>query len=187
MRRICVYCGSKTGDHHSYVKAAAQLGECLARGRHGLVYGGGSVGLMGIIADAVLSARGEIIGVIPERLATNELLHSRVPDMRVVSNMHERKALMAELADGFIAMPGGFGTLEELFEVVTWAQLGFHQKRIGLLNVNGYFDSLIAFIDHSIAEGFVKRANRELFVVSDDPANILQRLEQHEMPTLRKW
>ncbi len=151
------------------------------------MFGGGSVGLMGVLADAVLDAGGEVIGVIPEALATKELLHVRVPDMRRVRDMHERKALMADLADAFIAIPGGFGTFEELFEVVTWAQLGFHRKNVGLLNVDGYFDPLVTLIDHAIQAGFIKAAHRDLVVVEREPAVLLERLAVHQLPHVRRW
>jgi uncharacterized protein (TIGR00730 family) len=185
--RICVFCGSKTGEATDYRTATAALAAELVRRGIGVVYGGGSVGLMGVLADCVLESAGEIIGVIPEALATKELLHPRVPDMRRVADMHQRKALMAELADAFIALPGGYGTFEELFEIVTWAQLGFHRKNIGLLNVAGYFDPLVALIDHAIHEGFVTRSHRDLFVVESNPARLLDRLATHQMPHVRRW
>ena len=187
MPRICVFCGSKVGLDPRYRQAAAELGRCLAGKGYGLVFGGGSVGLMGVIADAVLEVDGEVIGVIPESLATKELLHPRVPDMRRVRNMHDRKALMAELSDGFIALPGGLGTFEELFEVITWAQLGFHEKNIGLLNVGGYFDPLVRLIDHAILEGFVNPQNRELILVEECPEKLLQRMAEHKPPVVPKW
>lgn len=185
--RICVFCGSKTGVDERYRKGAAELGRLFAEAGHGLVFGGGSVGLMGVIADAVLERNGEVIGVLPERLATKELLHTGVADMRLVANMHDRKALMAQLADAFIAMPGGYGTFEELFEVVTWAQLGIHRKNMGLLSVGGYFDPLLRVIDHAIEEGFIKAAHRELIVVEEHPAPLLQRLAEHQLPKVRVW
>ena len=163
------------------------MGQALVRADWGLVYGGGSVGMMGGIADAVLDAGGEVIGVIPEKLAVVELLHVRVRDMRVVPTMHDRKALMAELSAAFIALPGGYGTLEELFEVITWAQLGIHTKPIGILNTNGYFDALLEFIDRSIAARFIKPEHREFFVVSKDPDDLLLRLQNHRMPAAPKW
>ena len=168
------------------IAASAVATEIVRRGM-GVVFGGGSVGLMGVLADRVLEAGGEIIGVIPEALATKELLHPRVSEMRRVADMHERKALMAELAGAFVALPGGYGTLEELFEVVTWAQLGFHRKNIGLLNVAGYFDPLVALIEHAIGEGFITPSHRELFVVESEPARLLDRLATHEMPHVKRW
>lgn len=187
MRRICVFCGSSSGRDPRYGVIAAELGRLFAERELGLVYGGGSVGLMGAIADAVLDAGGEVIGVIPERLATKELLHTRVPDMRRVRDMHERKALMAELADAFIALPGGYGTLEELFEVITWAQLGFHRKNIGLLNVCGYFDPLVCLVDHAVAEAFIRADHRDLIVVESECGTLLDRLIAHQMPEVRQW
>ncbi|MDB5337186.1 MAG: hypothetical protein JWN70_2805 [Planctomycetaceae bacterium] len=187
MPNICVFCGSSSGQDPIYRQAATAMGQALVRASWGLVYGGGSVGMMGVIADAVLDAKGEVIGVIPEKLAVVELLHVRVRDMRVVPTMHVRKALMAELSAAFIALPGGYGTLEELFEVITWAQLGIHSKPIGILNTNGYFDALLEFIDRSISDSFIKPEHRELFVVSTDPDDLLLRLQNHQMPAAPKW
>lgn len=152
-----------------------------------LVYGGGSVGLMGVIADAALETGGDVIGVLPEMLATKELRHTGVQDMRLVPDMHARKALMADLADAFIAMPGGYGTFEELFEVITWAQLGIHRKPIGLLNTAGYFDPLVAMIEHAVREGFVKDRHRDLIVVEDNPPDLLARLRSHQLPPVKRW
>ena len=185
--RICVFCGSQMGTAPAYRQAATALGSEMVRRGLGVVYGGGSVGLMGVLADCVLDSGGEIIGVIPEALATKELLHPRVGDMRRVADMHQRKALMAELADAFIALPGGYGTFEELFEIVTWAQLGFHRKNVGLLNVAGYFDPLVELIEHAIREEFITPAHRELIVVESEPARLLDRLATHEMPVVRRW
>lgn len=187
MQRICVFCGSKTGNDVRYAELATELGRLMVERGIGLVFGGGSVGLMGVVADAVLDAGGKVIGVIPERLATKELLHPRVSDMRVVDGMHARKALMAELSDGFIALPGGLGTFEELFEVITWSQLGFHRKNIGLLDVAGFFDPLVRMIDHAIQEGFVQAAHRDLIVVEERPDALLDRLASHELPQVRRW
>jgi uncharacterized protein (TIGR00730 family) len=186
-RRICVFCGSKAGAGIAYREATTALATEIIRRRMGIVYGGGSVGLMGVLADHVLQSGSEIIGVIPEALATKELLHPGVPDMRRVADMHQRKALMAELADGFVALPGGYGTFEELFEIVTWAQLGFHRKNVGLLNVAGYFDPLVELIEHAIREEFITPAHRELIVVESDPTRLLDRLATHEMPLVRRW
>ena len=155
MRRVCVFCGSKVGHNSLYRDTAQTLGKLLVKGGLGLVYGGGSVGLMGVIADTVLAAGGEVIGVIPEMLATTELLHTGVQQMHRMHSMHARKAKMAELSDAFIALPGGYGTFEELLEMITWAQLGIHRKPVGLLNVAGYYDPLVQFVDHAIAEGFI--------------------------------
>src|SRR5579863_4621919 len=187
LRRVCVFCGSKSGVSHAYRDAAAALGAEFVNRNMGLVFGGGSVGLMGVIADAVLDAGGEVVGVIPDALATKELLHVRVSDMRRVRDMHERKAVMAELADAFIALPGGFGTFEELFEVITWAQLGFHRKNIGLLNVDGYFDPLVELVDHAIRAEFIKSSHRDLIVLEREPALLLDRLATHQMPQVRRW
>lgn len=176
LRRLCVFCGSKIGTDERYRAAAVELGKLLVREGIGLVYGGGSIGLMGVIADAVLAEGGEVIGVIPESLATEELLHPGVADMRVVASMHARKALMAELSDAFIAMPGGFGTFEEFFEVVTWSQLKLHHKLTGLLNVGGYYDPLVRLVDHAVQEGFIKPKHRGLLVIEERPEVLLSRL-----------
>jgi uncharacterized protein (TIGR00730 family) len=187
LHRVCVFCGSNLGTSPAFRDAATSLGqELVARGL-GLVFGGGSVGLMGVVADAVLDGGGEVIGVIPQALATKELLHPRVADMRRVRDMHERKALMAELSDAFLALPGGLGTFEEFFEIVTWAQLGFHRKTMGLVNVEGYFDPLVKLIEHSIDSGFIKPAHRDLVVVEREPAAALDRLATHELPAVRRW
>ena len=187
MRRICVFCGSKIGSNTDFRYAAETLGREIVRRGLGLVYGGGSVGLMGVIADVVLESGGEVIGVIPEPLATKELMHPEVSQMIVVPNMHARKSRMAELSDLFIAMPGGYGTLEELFEVISWAQLGIHFKPIGLLNTAGYFDPLMGFIDHAITQDFIKSKYRELFVITDQPEALLDELVQYEFPEVRQW
>lgn len=187
MKSVCVFCGSKIGKLAAYRESAAQLGRVLARRGLRLVYGGGSVGLMGVLADAVLAAGGQVTGVIPAVLATRELLHPGVPDMRVVESMHVRKATMAELADAFIALPGGYGTFEELFEMITWAQLGLHAKTIGVLNVEGYFDALVGLIDRAVSEGFIKPRHRELVVLDDDPGALLDRLTKVAVPRESKW
>ena len=187
LRRVCVFCGSKVGADDRYRAAAVELGRLLVQSGTGLVYGGGSVGLMGVIADAVLDAGGDVIGVIPEALATEELLHPRVPDMRVVPTMHARKALMAELSDAFIAMPGGFGTFEEFFEVVTWTQLRLHHKLTGLLNVGGFYDPLVRLVDHAVQEGFIKVQHRGLLVIEERPDVLLQRLANEISVDEAKW
>lgn len=176
LRRLCVFCGSKVGTDERYRAAAVELGQRLVHERIGLVYGGGSIGLMGVIADAVLAEGGEVIGVIPESLATEELLHPRVTEMHVVASMHARKALMAELSDAFVALPGGFGTFEEFFEVVTWSQLGLHRKLTGLLNVGGYYDPLVRLVDHAVQEGFIKPKHRTLLLIEERPEVLLSRL-----------
>ena len=176
MTRVCVFCGSSTGNRPEYREAAERLARELTRRRIGLVFGGGCVGLMGVLADAMLAAGGHVIGVIPQALVAREVGHKSLPDLRIVNSMHERKAMMAELSDAFIAMPGGFGTFEEFCEVVTWTQLGLHRKRCGLLNVAGYYDSLLALIDRAVADEYLKASNRDMVVADDDPAALLDRL-----------
>jgi uncharacterized protein (TIGR00730 family) len=180
MKRIAVYCGSNQGVRPEYAAAAETLGALIAGVKIELVYGGGMVGLMGIVADAVLKHGGHVIGVIPEKLVIKEVVHEKLPDLRIVKNMHERKALMAELADGFIALPGGYGTFEEFFEVLAWSQLGWHQKPFGLLNIAGFYGHLMAFLDHAQAEGFIRPQHRELVLVEDNPEKILQRMREFE-------
>jgi uncharacterized protein (TIGR00730 family) len=187
MRRICVFCGSQVGTKHRYREAAKELGGLLASRELGLVYGGGHVGLMGVLADATLQAGGEVIGVIPEAMVARELAHDDVTELQVVPSMHARKARMAELSDAFIAMPGGYGTFEELFEIITWAQLGIHRKPIGLLNVAGYYDRLLACAEYAIAEGFVKPEHRQLTVVAATPATLLDAMSRHTMPSAAAW
>lgn len=179
LRRICVFCGSQRGLRAEYAAAAAQMGELLARQGLQVVYGGGHIGLMGILADAALAAGGEVIGVIPQMLVERELAHPRLTELRIVRSMHQRKALMAELADAFVALPGGLGTFEELCEVLTWAQLGLHNKPCGCLNICGYFDPLLQLLDRAVAEGFLPDAQRQLLLVAQDPALLLAALAQH--------
>jgi uncharacterized protein (TIGR00730 family) len=186
-KRLCVFCGSSHGANPAYAEAARSLGGEFAKRGIGLVYGGGNVGLMGIIADAVLAGSGEVIGIIPEALMAKELGHRRIQDLRVVKTMHERKAMMAELADGFIAMPGGIGTFEEFFEIVTWAQLGFHSKPCALLNVNAFYDPLLHLLDHAITECFVKPNQRDLVLVESDFSKLLDRMATHHVPHEPKW
>jgi uncharacterized protein (TIGR00730 family) len=178
MKRLCVFCGSRTGAAPIYAEQARALGAAMARRGFGLVFGAGHIGLMGVLADAVRQLGGETIGVIPQSLVDRELADRSLTELRVVGSMHERKALMAELADGFVALPGGFGTLDELFEILTWRQLGFHRKPIGMLNVNGFFDPLLAWIDTAIADDFVKAKSRELLIVENDVERLLDRIEQ---------
>jgi uncharacterized protein (TIGR00730 family) len=173
---LCVYCGSRAGVAPAYADAARALGRLIGSGGHGLVYGGGNVGLMGIVADAVLAAGGPVVGVIPEALVQREVGHSGLSEQHVVPDMHERKRMMAERADAFVALPGGIGTLEELFEVWTWHQLGYHDKPIGLLNVGGFYDGLLTFMDHCVAQGFLDAAQRATVVVDTDPARLLDAL-----------
>ena len=187
LKRVCVFCGSSVGRDPLYADAARRTGRMLAERGIALVYGGGGTGLMGAVADGALEARGTVIGVIPHALRTKELAHAGVREMIVVDSMHERKARMAELADGFVALPGGLGTLEEICEIMTWLQLGIHRKPCGLLNVAGYYDTLIAFFDHSVAEEFLRREYRDPLIVERDPAAILERMETWTPPTTMRW
>lgn len=187
MKRLCVYCGSKTGDLTEYRDAAIAFAHAMLDRQLDLVFGGGSIGLMGVLADEILARGGQVIGVIPRFLSSREVIHASVTQMHVVESMHTRKALMEQLADGFVALPGGLGTFEEILEILTWAQLGLHRKNIGLLNVRGFFDPLLAQIDRAIADGFVSPAHRGLFVVDEDPATLLQRLESHQLPQVKRW
>jgi uncharacterized protein (TIGR00730 family) len=172
-RNICVFTGSRHGSRSAYAEAAGAFGrELVARG-YGLVYGGGNVGLMNVVANTVLELNGNVIGVIPNSLVSKEVAHRGLTQLRVVGSMHERKALMAELSDGFIAMPGGIGTMEEFFEVLSWAQLGLHDKPCGLLNVSGYYDPLIQFLDHAVNDDFIKARHRALMLVDEDPGRLL--------------
>lgn len=188
LRRVCVFTGSRPGVKPQYGEAAIALGRELARRDIGLVFGGGSVGLMGVLADGVLAAGGEVVGVIPEALALREVAHAGVTTMHVVTTMHERKALMADLSDAFVAMPGGFGTFEELFEITTWSQLGIHTKPVGLLNVDRFFDPLIALVEHAVAEGFVVPDHARLLLTKTEPAAMLDAIETWQRPGLGpKW
>ncbi len=175
--RICVFTGSRHGARSEYAEAAKRLGRALVERDYGLVYGGGNVGLMTVIADTVLELNGHVTGVIPDSLVSKEVAHQGLSELRVVNSMHERKALMAELADGFIAMPGGIGTMEEFFEVLSWAQLGLHEKPCGLLNVCGYYDPLIQFLDRGVEQDFIKPKHRALLIEKNDPAKLLDRFE----------
>jgi uncharacterized protein (TIGR00730 family) len=185
--RICVFCGSSAGSRPEYKAAAAGLGRLLAARGIGLVYGGAALGLMGAVADGALAAGGEVIGVIPKSLERLEIAHSGLSRLHVTGSMHERKALMASLAAGFIALPGGLGTLEELFEVLTWSQLGLHAKPCGLLDVGGYFASLVAFLDHAVAERFVKPQHRAMLYREADPGRLVDLLERHQPTDVSKW
>jgi len=186
LRRVCVYLGSSFGTDPLYRETAAAFGRLLVREGLGLVYGGGSVGLMGVIADAVREGGGEVIGVIPEALVRMELAHLKLDDLRIVASMHERKAMMADLADAFVALPGGIGTLEELFETWTWSQLGYHGKPCGLLNAGGYYDGLLAFLDHAVDHGFLSPTHRGLLLADDDPHRLLLRLAAYAAPRVAK-
>tara|TARA_R110002051_G_scaffold325834_1_gene431889 strand:+ start:47982 stop:48560 length:579 start_codon:yes stop_codon:yes gene_type:complete len=185
--RICVFCGSSAGNQPVYIEAAQQLGTALAKAGIGLVYGGAQVGLMGAVADAALAAGGEVIGVIPRHLVERELAHEGLTELREVGSMHERKAMMADLSDGFIALPGGVGTFEELFEIWTWGQLGHHLKPCALFNASGYYDKLIAFLDHAMNEGFMRQAHREMLIVSPDVDSVLAKIHAYEAPKVAKW
>ena len=186
MQRICIFCGSSPGARPGYVQEAEALGRAIVENNFGLVYGGASVGIMGAVADAVLKSGGEVIGVIPKALTEKEISHTGLTEMRVAESMHERKALMADLSDGFIAMPGGLGTIEELFEILTWAQLGIHQKPCGLLNVEHYFDQLLAFLDRTVTEKFVQSAHRSMLLVDEDPVDLLQKFKDYQPPVVDK-
>lgn len=187
MRSITVFCGSNSGFRGEYAEAARQLGALLVREGIGLVYGGGKVGLMGIIADEVMHRGGNVTGIIPESLEKKEVGHRAVTELLVVGSMHERKALMAERADGFIAMPGGIGTFEEFFEILTWAQLGFHQKPCAILNISGYYDGLLALCDQAVNEGFLRREHRRLILEDSDPERLLAIMKDFTPSTLEKW
>jgi uncharacterized protein (TIGR00730 family) len=187
MRRICVYAGSNPGTDPAYADAARELAALLAERGIGLVYGGGHVGLMGVLADTALAAGGEVIGVMPQALIDREIGHTGLTELRVVGSMHDRKALMADLSDAFVAVPGGIGTLEELIEVYTWSQLGIHQKACGVLNVAGYYDHLAAFLDNAVEAGFLRPQHRAVLSVASSPADLLDRLAAYEPPTVAKW
>jgi len=187
MKRLCVFCGSSLGVNPAYAEVARTMGTLLATRGIGLVYGGGNVGLMGVIADAALAAGGEVIGVIPKSLADREVAHHGVTELRVVDSMHTRKAMMADLSDAFVAMPGGVGTFEEFFEAITWTQLGLHRKACGLLNVAGFYTPLATFIDQAVADGFIKPVHRAAIVVDDDPARLLDTLMTIDLPDVPKW
>src|SRR5262245_12853359 len=187
MNRICIFCGSSTGFRPLYADVARAMGRALTQRRLGLVYGGGCVGLMGTIADAVMQDGGQVIGVIPQALVERELAHGDVTEMIVVHSMHERKAKMAELSSGFIAMPGGYGTFEEFCEIITWAQLGLHRKPCGILNVDGYYDPLLTLFDQAVAEGFVHATNRQLVIEGTDPDRLLDMLAEYTPPQTIKW
>ena len=187
LRRVCVFCGSSRGTSAVYRDAAEALARTMVTRGIGLVFGGGGVGLMGILADAVVAAGGHAIGVIPHALVAREIAHTGLPDLRVVGSMHERKALMAELADGFIALPGGFGTFEEFCEAITWTQLGLHRKRCGLLNAAGFYDPLLALFDRAVADGFLRAANRSLVADDTDPAVLLDKLSLPLTAPEPKW
>ncbi|MGF6594088.1 TIGR00730 family Rossman fold protein [Pseudomonas sp. 2835] len=187
VRSVCVFCGASTGVNPAYREAAIALGQTIAARGLTLVYGGGAVGLMGIVADAAMAAGGEVIGIIPEALKNAEIGHTGLTCLEVVDGMHARKARMAELSDAFIALPGGLGTLEELFEVWTWGQLGYHAKPLGLLDVNGFYSKLGSFLDHVVEEGFVRPQHRAMLQLADSPAELLDAMDNFEAPVLPKW
>lgn len=184
---ICVYAGAKAGRDPEYQRAAAELGKILAEHRIGLIYGGGGTGLMGALADGALAAGGQVTGVMPRFLVDKEIAHAGLADLRIVDSMHDRKRLMAELADGFVALPGGLGTLEELFEMWTWAQLGQHVKPCALLNVAGYYDKLVAFLDRVVEHGFLAAPHRAMLAVHSEPSGILDAFARYEPPPTGKW
>jgi uncharacterized protein (TIGR00730 family) len=187
MHRICVFCGSSDGERPEYRAVAEETGRLLAERGLETVYGGGNVGLMGALADAAVVAGGRVIGVIPDGLLAKERGHRGVSELEVVGSMHERKARMAELADGFVALPGGIGTLEELAEALTWSQLGIHAKPCGVVNAGGYFDPLVAFLDHAVGEGFWRVENRRMLLVADTPAALLDAFARYEPPEVTRW
>ncbi len=187
MNSVCVFCGSSTGNDPAYAGAARLLGRTIAEAGITLVYGGGHVGLMGTLADAALGASGEVVGAMPRALVDREIAHAGLTRLHVVGSMHERKATMAELSDGFVALPGGNGTLEEFFEVLTWAQLGEHGKPCGLLNVSGYFDPLLAVFDNMVDRGFLEPEHRDLVLVEQDPGALLDRFGSYRPPKTIKW
>ena len=187
IKRLTVFCGSSAGARPEYVDAARAFGRLLSERGIGVMYGGSNVGLMAALANEVLDTEGEIIGVIPRMLVEREVAHTELEDLRVVESMHERKAMMAELCDGFVALPGGIGTLEEFFEVWTWAQLGVHEKPCGLFNVAGYFDGLLSFLDRAVEEKFVREVHRSMVIVEHDPQALLDRFENYDPPRVTKW
>lgn len=187
MKRVTVFCGSSLGDDDSFETQAYLLGKSLSALKIGLVYGGANVGLMGAVANGVLSNKGEVIGVLPVFLKSKEIAHDKLSELFWVETMHERKAKMDELSDGVIALPGGFGTMEEFFEMLTWAQLGLHGKPIAILNINGFFDTLLAFIQTMVDKGFLKVANQKMLIVSDNIDDLLQQMKNYTAPTVAKW
>ncbi|HTR09552.1 MAG TPA: TIGR00730 family Rossman fold protein [Paraburkholderia sp.] len=187
MKAVCVYCGSSYGANPIYTDAAQAFGRALVASNLALVYGGGKVGLMGVIADTVMAGGGRAIGVIPELLVDKEVGHAGLTELHVVPDMHQRKKMMADFADAFVALPGGAGTLEELFEVYTWAQLGYHRKPVGILNIGGFYDPLMALLDHTVREGFMREAYREMLQTDSDPAALIAKLQRYHAPEKDKW
>lgn len=187
MRAVCVFCGSNSGAREAYTEAAREVGRALARRGLSLVYGGAAIGLMGALADAALDAGGTVIGVMPRALIEREIVHKGLSELHEVRSMHERKAMMADRSDAFLALPGGAGMLEETFEAWTWAQLGHHSKPVGLLNVDGFFDALLAFLDHQCRERFIRREHRDMLLVESDPGRLLERFAGYRPPVVEKW
>ena len=187
MRRICVYCGSSPGARPVYAEAAASLADVLVRHGLELVYGGANMGIMGIIANAVLERGGRVHGVIPQMLVEKEMAHPGLTELHIVSSMHARKTMMAALSDAFVAMPGGFGTLEEIIEIVTWGQLHFHDKPCGLLNTDGFFDALLNWLDHASEEGFLRPENRDMLLVDSEAGGLVRQFERYTAPDVEKW
>ena len=187
LRTVCVFCAANPGAHPVYAERAAAMGRWVAQSGRRIVYGGGRTGLMGALADAALEAGGEVIGIMPRHLVDREVAHTGLTELRVVASMHERKAMIAELSDGFLAMPGGLGTLEELFEIWTWGQLGLHRKPYGLFQVEEFYTPLLTFLDHAVVTGFIRAENRALLVVDDDPGALIRRMEQLEIPAVPRW
>jgi uncharacterized protein (TIGR00730 family) len=187
LHTVCVFCAANPGEHPAYVERARAMGRYLAQSGRRVVFGGGRTGLMGALADGALAAGGEIIGIMPKHLVDREVAHTGLTQLHVVDSMQERKALLAELSDGFLAMPGGLGTMEELFEIWTWGQLGLHRKPYGLLEVNGFYAPLLTFLDHAVAAGFIRQPYRDLLVVDTEPAALIARMEAVEPPALARW
>jgi uncharacterized protein (TIGR00730 family) len=187
MKYVCVFCGSSKGESRAIMDATRALGGMLAERGFGLVYGGGNIGLMGVVADAVLAGGGKVVGVIPQALVEKELAHRGLTDLRVVGSMHERKAMMADLADAFVALPGGWGTMDEFCEILTWAQLGLHRKPCGLLNVAGFYDAFLAQIDTAVKARFIRQEHREFLLVEQEPSTLLDRMIAFHPPLIHKW
>lgn len=187
MKSICVFCGSSKGNNPNFTQAAKNLGHTLVKQKLKLIYGGASIGLMGVLADAVIEAGGEVIGVMPEALANREIAHKNLSKLHIVNSMHERKALMSTLSDGFIALPGGLGTIEEFFEVLTWAQLGIHNKPCGVLNINGYYDQLFNFLRHAVDVKMLKKEYLSMIISDESPENIINKFKLYHPPQIKKW
>jgi uncharacterized protein (TIGR00730 family) len=187
MKRLCVYCGSSSGRQPDYARVARQLARAMVSRNIDLVYGGASIGIMGEIANAVLEEGGDVIGIIPKGLFVKEVAHTGITELREVDSMHERKALMADLSDGFIALPGGLGTIEEILEIITWSQLGMHRKPCGLLNVCHYYDKLIDFLDHAVSEQFIKTSHRSTILIDERVDVLLEKFEAYKAPEAGKW